>query len=170
MRLFLFGVVICWLTACDNQDDGSYVAPITLYEKVHGEWSLMKLTMIDEFARANGITPDEQNLSTLFNYPDFRISFNVDEAMNPTRYQVMGDVPPLFEPEGFWMLSSDFQPTNSAAVRILLYQNADHSVQTGELRLTSVPGSNGEMEIQLVRITEGVPFVSYVFNLNASNP
>ena len=41
--------------------------------------------------------------------------------------------------------------------------------KTDELRLTSVPGSNGEMEIQVVRTSNGTPFVSYVFKLNSLN-
>jgi hypothetical protein len=35
--------------------------------------------------------------------------------------------------------------------------------------LTSVPGSNNQMEIQLVRTSGGTPFVSYVFKLQAIN-
>ncbi|GAA6768004.1 hypothetical protein AAFH68_39560 [Flavobacterium sp. CGRL1] len=65
--------------SCDNTEDGSYVDPITIYEKVNGNWGLTNLKMVDEFAKTNKIEPNEENLSTFFNYEDFKINFSVDE-------------------------------------------------------------------------------------------
>jgi hypothetical protein len=162
--------VVCLLVfGCSQNDDGSHVGPITLYEKVNGSWGLMNLKMVDEFAKKNAIEPSEQNLSTMFNYADFKINFNVNEKMEPTAYEVLGDVPPLFAPSGYWQLSTDFQPTGQIPIIIYLYSDAEKTQKTDELRLTSVPGSNGEMEIQLIRTSEGTPFISYVFKLNAIN-
>ncbi len=173
MKQLFVKLLLCLLVflplGCTESDDGNYVEPITIYEKINGEWSLIDLKMVDEFAVANGIEPDEENLSNLFNYENFRIKLNVDEGMQPTTYEVIGDVPPLFEPNGYWTLSSAFQPTNSEAVRIHLYSDAEKTILTDELRITSVPGSNPEMQIQLTRESDGVKFVSYVFNLNATN-
>lgn len=163
-------ILLCLLTfGCDEFEDGSPVEPITVYEKVNGDWSLMSLKMVDEFAKTNAIEPSEQNLSTLFNYPDFQISFNVDDKNQPTTYEVTGNVPPLFAPKGYWKLSSDFQQTNGTASKIYLYSDAAKTQKTDELRLTSVPGSNDQMEIQLVRTSGGTAFVSYVFKLQAIN-
>ena len=125
--------------------------------------------MVDEFAKANKIEPSEENLSTFFNYEDFKINFSVDEKNRPTSYEVTGNVPPLFAPKGYWALSSDFQQTNASAVRIYLYSDAAKTQKTDELRVTSVPGSNDEMEFQLVHSSGGTPFVTYVFKLNAIN-
>lgn len=155
--------------SCDNTEDGSYVDPITIYEKVNGNWRLTNLKMVDEFAKANKIEPSEENLSTFFNYEDFKINFSVDEKNKPTSYEVTGNVPPLFAPKGYWELSSDFQQTNASAVRIYLYSDAAKTQKTDELRVTSVPGSNDEMEFQLVHSSGGTPFVTYVFKLNTIN-
>lgn len=152
---------------CNIPDDGEHVAPITTYEAIHGEWSLMNLTMVDELAKANSIKPDEQNLSTMFNYENFRIRLDVDDTMQPTTYEVLGDVPPLFQLEGYWELNTEFQPTNNSDVMILLYTDEEKTVLADKLRLSSVPRSNREMEIQLVRTSGGTPFVSYVFKLIA---
>lgn len=164
--LALIGLVT---SGCNEADDGSATEPITIYEKIDGQWSLMSLKMVDEVAKAGNIQPNEQNLGGLFNYEDFKIRFDVDSKNNPTSYEVLGDVPPLFAPSGYWQLSSAFQQTNGSAVSIYLYSDAQKIQKTDELRLTSVPGSNGEMEIQLVRTSGGVPFVSYVFKLGATN-
>ena len=89
--------------------------------------------------------------------------------MQPSSYEVLGDVPPLFETKGYWELSSAFQQTTGSAVRIYLYSDAAKTLLTDELRLTAVPGSNREMEIQLVRVSGGTAFISYVFKFNALN-
>ncbi|ABQ07339.1 DUF5004 domain-containing protein [Flavobacterium johnsoniae] len=155
--------------SCDNTEDGSYVDPITIYEKVNGNWGLTNLKMVDEFAKTNKIEPNEENLSTFFNYEDFKINFSVDEKNRPTSYEVTGNVPPLFALKGYWELSSDFQQTNASAVKIYLYSDAQKTQKTDELRLSSVPGKSGEMEFQLVRSSEGTAFLTYVFKLNAIN-
>ena len=168
--LYRIGFMMCFFAiSCDNTEDGSYVDPITLYEKVNGNWALTNLKMVDEVAKANKIEPNEENLSTYFNYEDFKIKFNVDEKNKPTSYEVTGNVPPLFAAKGYWALSSDFQPTNTGANKIYLYSDAQKTQKTDELRLISVPGKNEEMQIQLTRSSGGVDFVSYIFKLNAIN-
>ncbi|MBZ4033953.1 DUF5004 domain-containing protein [Flavobacterium sp. 17A] len=168
--LYWIAFMMCFFAiGCDNTEDGSYVDPITLYEKVNGNWALTNLKMVDEVAKANKIEPNEENLSTYFNYEDFKIKFNVDEKNQPTSYEVTGNVPPLFAPKGYWALSSDFQPTNGGANKIYLYSDAQKTTKTDELRLISVPGKNEEMQIQLTRTSGGVDFVSYVFKLTAIN-
>lgn len=167
--IYLLAIISLLAVGCNEMDDGNHVDPITLNEKIDGEWGLMNLKMVDEFAKANKLEPSEQDISTLFNYEDFKIKFNVDENNKPTTYEVTGNVPQLFALSGYWSLSSDFQQTNAEAVRIYLYSDAQKTQKTDELRLNSVPGSNEEMEIQLVRTSGGVPFVSYTFKLNAIN-
>jgi len=162
-------IVFFFALSCDNTEDGSYVDPITIYEKVNGNWQLANLKMVDEVAKANKIEPNEENLSTYFNYEDFKINFSVDEKNQPTTYEVTGNVPPLFAPKGYWALSAAFQPTNSGATKIYLYSDAQKTQKTDELRLISVPGKNDEMQLQLTHSSDGVDFVSYVFKLNAIN-
>ncbi|MBS7256538.1 DUF5004 domain-containing protein [Flavobacterium branchiicola] len=168
--LYWLAFMMCFFAiGCDNTDDGSYVEPITLYEKVNGNWGLTNLKMVDEVAKANKIEPNEENLSTYFSYEDFKIKFNVDENERPTSYEVTGDVPPLFAPKGYWALSSDFQQTNLVGTKIYLYSDAQKTQKTDELRLISVPGKSEEMQFQLTHSSGGVDFVSYVFKLNAIN-
>lgn len=167
--IYLLAIVSLLAVGCNDQDDGQYVDPITINEKIDGEWGLMNLKMIDEYAKATKVEPSEQDISTLFNYENFKIKFNVDDKNRPTSYEVTGDVPPLFALNGYWALSSDFPNTTGEAVKIYLYSDAQKTLKTDELRLTSVPGSNEEMEFQLVRKSGGVPFVSYTFKLNALN-
>lgn len=165
--IYLLAFVGFLALGCNETDDGNPTDPITLYEKVNGEWGLMSLKMVDEFAKSNAVEPSEQNLSTLFNYEDFKIRFSVDSKMEPTTYEVLGDVPPLFAPSGYWKLSAAFQPARAEGVLIYLYSDAAKTQLTDELRLISDPGSNEEMEFQLTRVSNGTAFVSYLFKLSA---
>ncbi|MCU4156538.1 DUF5004 domain-containing protein [Carboxylicivirga sp. A043] len=154
---------------CYQTDDGSYVAPITIYEKINGSWSLDELTLVDEYAKSNAITPDNEVLTSFFNFQNFNIQFNVDASNQPTTFEVTGDVPALFLMSGYWSLSSSYPNTNLSAVRINLYADAAKTQIVDQLRLTSIPGAQDVMEIQLVRASSGTAFASYVFNLSPAN-
>src|SRR5690554_4084461 len=169
LKVLILKIILVFVWGCNQLDDGSYTVPITLYEKVGGNWSLNSLKMVDEFAKTNGIKPDEQNLEQLFNYNQFALQLRVDSEFNPTTYEVMGTVPPLFAPKGYWKLSSAFQPTSSDAVRVQLYKDVDKKQLIDELLLTAVPGAGNAMHLKLVRSDEGVAYISYVFDLTTTN-
>lgn len=157
------------LGGCYKVEDGGYVEPITIYEKINGVWNLSSLKYIDEFAKSNNIEPNEENLTNWFNYKDFQLTLNVDENNQPNDYSVSGDVPELFPSVGYWELSSAFPTTNMQPVLINLYSDASKTELSGQLQLTSIPGVNTNMEIQLVRASNEVAFASYVFKLFPAN-
>lgn len=151
--------------SCEKTDDGSYVAPITVYEKVYGSWTLSSLKMVDEYAKANSIKPDEQDLSNWFNFSEFTIELNVDANNEPTTYKVNGDVPELFLPEGFWSLSASHPQTDLTPIAINLYANSAKNQLADQLFISSIPGANNELEFKLIRKANQVPYLSYVFKL-----
>ncbi len=161
-------VVIMIFGSCNSNDDGSYTPPITLYEKVNGSWTLTNLKMVDEFAKANGIEPNEQNIGSWFNYDTFQMNLEVNDQNEPTTYEVLGDVPLLFPPSGYWRLSTDFQLTTPHPAKIFLYDDAQRTQLLETLNVTSVPGSNNQMEVQLQRISGGAPFITYIFKLTSN--
>lgn len=153
------------LGGCEKTEDGSYVAPITVYEKVKGNWKLSNLKMVDEYAKANSIKPDEQDITTLFGFENFVVELNVDSNNEPTSFKVIGDVPQLFHTEGYWSLSSEFPQTDLTPLVIDLYDNSAKIEVADRLYLTSIPGARNEMELKLIRQSNGVPYLSYVFKL-----
>lgn len=166
--LLLF-VIMFPLGGCDKTDDGTFTEPITIYEKINGVWNLSSLRYIDEFAKANNIEPNEDLLTSWFNFSDFKLTLNVDANNQPLDFKVTGDVPELFPASGYWQLSSAFPLTTMKPVVVGLYADASKSTLIGELQLISIPGANAEMELQLVRTTNGVAYASYVFKLLPAN-
>jgi hypothetical protein len=167
---YLFGYLLLLLMmlsfwGCDPvTDDGSFVDPITLYEKVGGKWNLTDIRQVDEIAKAAGISPNEMGLYAQFSFGSLSIELNTEDNQ-PGSYQVTGDAPELFPNNGFWQLDTEFPYANGTAPKILLYSDAAKTTKIGELSITSVPGAKQEMELRLTRTAKGVPFVSYVYSL-----
>lgn len=166
LAVLLLLTVMFSFAACNDTDDGHFVEPVTLYEKVKGNWVLTEITEIDETAKVSGIKPDEINLFEQFDFNSFRISFDVDANNQPTSYKVSGNAPELFPNNGYWDMSSPFPYTNGSAPVINLYSDASKTTLTGQLSIVSVPGSKAEMDLKLTRSSAGVSFVSYQYKLS----
>ncbi len=164
-------LLICTFSfvSCNDTDDGKYVAPITLYEKVKGTWRLTDVIQIDETAKTAGITPDEISLFGQFNFDNFNIVLEVDENNQPVSYQVNGSAPELIPASGYWDLDTAFPNANGTAPVINLYSDAGKTSMTGRLGVVSVPGATPTMELKLTRSSAGVPFVSYQYKLSNTN-
>lgn len=167
--VFLLMVFVLPFAACNDTDDGSYVAPITLYEKVKGSWTLNNVIQVDETAKVSGIKPDEMSLYSRFGFESLNITLNVDAENQPTSYKVGGTAPELFPNEGYWDLDTSFPYASGTAPTINLYSDAAKTSLTGRLTITSVPGAKSEMELKLTRKSKDVAFVSYVYQLSSLN-
>jgi len=151
--------------ACDPvTDDGSYVDPITLYEKIGGKWNLADIRQIDETAKAAGISPNEIDLYAQFSFGSLSIELGTTNNQ-PGSYEVTGAAPELFPNKGFWKLDTEFPYADGTAPKVLLYSDAAKTAKIGELSITSMPGAKQEMELKLTRTAKGVPFVSYIYSL-----
>ncbi|RQP07828.1 MAG: DUF5004 domain-containing protein [Parapedobacter sp.] len=155
--------------SCHKIDDGSFVEPITLYEKVKGSWTLSDVLQIDETAKTAGIQPDQISLYDQFDFSTFEITLDVDADNRPTAYRVDGNAPELFPSSGFWDLDTDFPRAAGPAPVINLYSDAGKTSLIGQLNISAMPGANPVMDLTLTRKTAGVSFVSYQYKLSKAN-
>jgi hypothetical protein len=164
-------LLVCSISfiSCEDTDDGKFVEPITLYEKINGNWTLTNISQIDETANSLGISPKEIGLFSLFGFETFSINLNVDEKNQPTSYQVNGTAPELFPNNGYWDLKSPFQVTTGVLPTINLYSDAAKTTLTAQLSVTVLPNTSPDMELKLTRSADGIPFVSYVYKLTVLN-
>ncbi len=166
--LFLLTVILPFV-ACNDTDDGNFVQPITLYEKIKGDWKTTSVKQIDEIAKANSQSPSEMTLTNLFDFSTFSIKLNVDTDNQPTTYEIGGKSPALFPITGFWSLDYPFPNTDGASTILILYSDAAKTNKTGELSITATPGAAQVLELKFTRKTKGTAFVSYVYNLSPNN-
>lgn len=145
--------------ACNNIEDGSYVTPITLSEKINGKWVLNSIKQVDEIAAKN------IDLSGQLNFMSFSIEFEADADNNPTTFSVIGNAPALLPISGNWEMEHPFTNSDGKPARIFLYSDAYKSPKAAVLTVTATPGINRVLEFKLTRKQKGQAFVSYIYNL-----
>lgn len=164
---FIFLSAVVSFTACNDTDDGHFVEPITLFEKIQGEWIVKSVKQIDEIAKTNAQSPSEMTLTNQFDLSTFTIKLNVDNNNQPTSYEVGGTAPAFFPTSGFWSLDYPFPNTDASATVMILYSDASKTKETGTLTVTATPGATDVLELKFTRKTKGADFVSYVYNLSS---
>jgi hypothetical protein len=157
--------IVLLLSACTDTNDGVYVAPISISEKIQGSWAAISVKQIDEIAKTNGQTPTDLSLTTKFNFSTFAIHLNVDEKNNPTTFQISGTSPALMSTSGYWDLAHLFPNTDTTPSQIILYSDAAKTQKTATLDITGMPGSVKILEFRFTRKANGVAFVSYIYRL-----
>ncbi|MCX7987528.1 MAG: DUF5004 domain-containing protein [Bacteroidales bacterium] len=167
-RLLLLAIVLLVAYGCEEQEDGSYVPPITRYELIHGTWKLQTIKMTDELAKANNTKPVEMNLTKEFNFTSFVIALNVDSSsgeIKPTTFEVTGNAPALFATSGYWDMDTPFARSDGMPSKVKLFADEAKTQLLDELELITVPGKDVVLELRLVRYSEGNPYLSYVYRL-----
>lgn len=163
--LFFLSVVFSFV-ACNDTDDGSYVAPITTYEGIKGDWKISSVKQVDEIAKANSQSPSEMTLTSQFDFSTFTIKLSVDVNNEPTDYTVGGNAPEIFAKSGYWSLAHPFPNTDDSPNFINLYSDASKTIKVGELAIIATPGATDVLEVKFTRKNKGVAFVSYVYKLS----
>ena len=149
------------LSSCATEN-GVFTEPITMYEKIGGTWNLSRIKQVDELAVANKSGVTEVDLSDYFE--TFSISLNETANYTPSTFSTSG-APEILPDAGYWKLDNAFQNWDGTPVKVQFFNDAACTDKTGEVSVTSVPGSVPLMELTLTRSTNGTPFVSYVYTL-----
>ena len=140
------------LTSCATTDDGDFVAPIQLTEKIGGNWVLNSIVQTDETSAT------DLALTTLLDFESFGISLT-----EGGQFTVSGNAPKLLPTSGTWELDNNFVKSTGEATQLLLKGGEG----TARLTVTATPGAKPELGFQLTRKQNGQAFVSYKYNLVA---
>lgn len=143
------------ITSCNSLEDGSYVDPISLYERIGGRWVVNSVTQVDETNQT------KLNLTEQFGFGEFAINLNVDQSNQPTGYTVEGSAPAFFQTSGNWKMGNAYINSDGSSAQIILNDKTP-------LTITALPGVQPTLEFKFTRSTKGQPFVSYVYNLTAA--
>lgn len=167
MKVSKLGIALMWLslsgglalTGCSDTEDGKYVAPITLSEKINGEWFLNSMTQVDEVSQTS------KDLTAQFSFSSFTISLDVDAEGMPAGFVIGGEAPALLPASGTWEMENNFYNSDGSSARIFLNSNGG---RVAALTVTGVPGATRTLELKLTRRQNGQAFVSYVYNLTSA--
>ena len=137
-------------TSCATTDDGDYVAPIQLTEKIGGNWVLNTIVQTDE------TNATELALTSLLGLDTFNL--NLSEG---GQFSVSGNAPKLLPTSGTWELDNNFVKSTGDAIQLIL--KGSEGIAT--LTVTATPGAKPELGFQLTRKQGGQAFVSYKYSL-----
>ena len=139
------------LSSCSTTEDGSFVDPIKLTEKIGGNWMLNSITQVDE------TSGNEMTLTNLLGFDTFCI--NLSEG---GQFSISGNAPKLIPTTGTWELDNNYVKSTGEATQLLLKGSE------GDVKLTvaSTPGATPELGFQLSRTSEGKAFLSYKYSLS----
>lgn len=163
-------LILMAIGGCDKTDDGSYVKPITISEKLSGTWTLTKLTQTDEIALANGEENTAMELTGQFDFTSFSLTLVTDADKKPTTFTVTGTAPEILSKGGYWDLDYDYPHTDGTVSKINLFTDASRSVKSATLDILTIPGAAPQaLQFKLTRKVNGVPFISYTYLLSTQN-
>ncbi len=166
--LFLLAFILLF-GSCEEADEGPFVEPITVYEKIKGSWVMESITMEDRYAIATNLATEDQNVTAYFGFESYSIQFNVDANDNPTTFETGGNAPELFLQQGYWDLNSAFPFTGSSSVIIQLFSDADKSNKVDELVISNIPGASPLLQYRLNRSYNDAVYLSYFYVLKRAN-
>ena len=122
--MFIMAAVL--LTACQPDAHKELGAPKNIINSLQGTWKLTKATQVDEDAKAKGFPFKEKDLTTLFPYTDFRLTFNLDRGNPATFTTTPGASPKIIKlTSGTWTVDNAEYPKN-----ITLTSGATNEVTT----------------------------------------
>lgn len=150
LLLALAPTVLC--SSCATTEDGDYVAPVGLTEKIGGNWVLNSIVQTDE------ATATDLALTTLLDFDTFGINLT-----DGGQFTVSGNAPKLLPTNGTWELDNNFVKSTGEATQIIL----KGSEGAATLTVTATPGAKPELGFQLTRRAGGQAFVSYKYSLVA---
>lgn len=152
--LLLIGALIV-LASCFPDALKEIGEPFSKKEGIVGDWRVISVTQIDEIAKKDGEIFFSMDLTDLFGFYEFEISFNADGT-----FGINENPSPLFvDLRGTWSFEDEEFPKEV----LLTAQDADEVTSKFVLHKTPAPGRDLEIKFQRVKDNEVV--LSYIYKL-----
>jgi len=116
-----------------------------------------KVIQVDEVALAQGGAQTEMDLTDVFSFSTYTITFNVDANGNPTTFEVGGDAPNFVDSTGVWTFDEIEFPT------YVELTHPDSSSATSIFTLIAPPREKTPLRMKFQRICKGKVIISYEY-------
>ena len=113
-KKFLIALAVSSIfTACQPDAIKDLEPPRNILASLEGTWKLTQATQVDESAKAKGFPFKELNITPLFAYTDFKITFNLNAGVPGTFTTVPGASPKIVKlSSGNWSVDDIENPKN----------------------------------------------------------
>jgi hypothetical protein len=154
----LLVISLVFVQAC-KKDDYPEVKPREYVSLITGTWNTVQVLQTDIIAVNEGLQPTTKDRTALFNFTDFKITFNSSDG-NPTTFTVdPGEAPNYVDLQGTWQLDDYSEPG-----KILLTADGANS-PTSEFYLLGPPREGAPLYISYQRTSGGKAILSYDYKL-----
>lgn len=162
---FIFFIVLATaFAACEPVEYGETGDPFSKIEGIEGAWIATEVIQVDETALAQGGLYTEQDLTDLFNFTSYSITFDVDANNLPSNFSVTSSGAPSFiDTTGIWTFNDNDFPTE------VLFSHPDSSLFTSKMRLITPPRDQNPLRMKFQRFSGGKLIVSYQYTFEKQN-
>lgn len=163
-KLTYFIVLIVAFAACEPVEYGELGDPFSKIEGIEGSWKTTEVIQVDETALAQGGLYTEQDLTALFNFSNYTITFNVDADSMPSTFTVItGGAPSFIDTTGTWSFNDNHFPTE------VLFSHSDSAGFTSKMRLITPPRDQNPLRMKFQRFSGGKLIISYQYTFEKQN-
>ncbi len=162
---FIFFIVLATaFAACEPVEYGELGEPFSKIEGIEGTWIATEVIQVDETALAQGGMYTEQDLTDLFNFTSYSITFDVDANNLPSNFSVTSSGAPSFiDTTGIWTFNDNDFPTE------VLFTHPDSSLFSSKMRLITPPRDQNPLRMKFQRFSGGKLIVSYQYTFEKQN-
>ncbi len=160
----IFTILVIALVACEPVEYGELGDPFSKIEGIEGSWIATEIIQVDETALAQGGLYTEMDLTNLFNFSNYTITFHVDANNAPSTFTVAsGGAPSFIDTTGTWTFDNNELPAE------VLYTHPDSLLFTSKMRLIAPPRELSPLRMKFQRFSGGKLIVSYQYTLEKLN-
>ena len=149
-------ILVLALTSCEPLEYGELGEPFSKIGGIAGTWKVIEVIQVDETALAQGGLYTEQDLTGLFNFSDYTITFNVDAGSQPSSFDVVtGGSPSFIDTSGTWTFDNNDFPTE------VWLKHPDSTKYSSMMRLIAPPRDQSQLRMKFQRFAGGKLIISY---------
>ena len=164
-RLIPFIVAVVMVsTACEPMEYGELGEPFSKIDGIEGTWVATEVIQVDETALAQGGLYTEMDLTNVFNFTNYTITFATASGQPSTFTVSPGGAPSFIDTTGTWAFDDSQYPTQ------VHFTLPDSSEYTSMMRLVAPPREQNPLRIKFQRFSGGKLIVSYRYTFEKQNP
>jgi hypothetical protein len=155
LMAFLGVTALVW--SCRPDEPAPIGDPVNKIETLNGTWSLSKVVQVDNDAVKKGFPNQRLDITDLYSYQDFKLTFQLDANGNPGAFSTT----PGNAPEIITVASGTWSVDDPAAPVVVTLQNGSNQAA---LEFTTYNGLlNNKLSLKLVRRDGEKALVSYEY-------
>ena len=159
LKTLTFSMVLAiTFVSCEPVQYGEIGVPFSKLESIEGTWVATQVIQVDETAVAQGGLYQEMDLTDLYNFTSYAITFNLDADTLPSTFSVATNGAPSFiDTLGSWTFNDNAFPSE------IHFTHPDSSSVSSKMYLIAPPRDQSPLRMKFQRFSKEKLIVSYQY-------